>query len=466
MVRGFIMIKKLKFSTNNFFNNIRNHRLTPTKVIMWGYIIIILLGALILTLPICSRAGEYTGFLDSIFTSTSATCVTGLVVFDTYTHWSLFGQLVILCLIQTGGLGFMTLALSAVTLTKKHIGLRQRYTLKEAISAPSVGGIVKISRFIFTASITIELIGAILLSIKFIPEFGVPRGVYYSIFHSISAFCNAGFDLMGVKHPFSSLTSYSGDIWINFVICGLVVVGGLGFFVWSDIKQHKLRFSKYKLHTKMVLIVTIVLIFGAFLCIFIFEQNHTYLIDQPLWKKITMSMFHSITPRTAGFNTANLGALSGESQILTICLMLIGGSPSSTAGGLKTTTLAVMVLSIVTELRNKKEIECFKRRINQKTVMHAYSILTMYIFFFFSAAVAISAIDNISVSTSIFETASAIGTVGLSLGITPNLSAISHMVLILLMYMGRVGGLTILVAFAKPYPNTTSQMPLENITVG
>lgn len=460
------MFTKLKEKHPDYFRKLKNYKLTPTKIIMWGYVTIIIIGALILCLPICSRSGEFTNFFDAIFTSTSATCVTGLVVFDTYTHWTLFGQLIILCLIQIGGLGFMTLALSAVTLTKKHIGLRERYTLKEALAAPSVGGIVKISRFIFSTSLIIELIGAVLLSVKFIPEFGPLRGVYYSVFHSVSAFCNAGFDLMGYKEPFSSLTSYCGDVYINFVICALIIIGGLGFFVWKDIKTHKLKFSKYKLHTKIVVVVTIVLILGAFISIFIFEQNHTYLVNEPTWKKLLMSMFQAITPRTAGFNTANLSSLSDESQILTICLMLIGGSPSSTAGGIKTTTLAVMVLSIVTELRNKKDIECFKRRIDQKTVMHAYSILTMYLFFFFSAAVTISALDDISVGTSIFETASAIGTVGLSFGITPTLSTFSHMVLVLLMYMGRVGGLTILVAFAKPYPNTTSQMPLENITVG
>lgn len=442
------------------------HHLSPTKVIMWGYSLIILVGSVLLCLPVSSRSSTFTNFLDCVFTATSATCVTGLVIYDTYTHWSLFGQLVILLLIQIGGLGFMTLAISAVTLTKKHIGLRERYTMKEAISAPTVGGVVRISRFIFLTSIAIEATGALLLSIKFIPQFGIVRGIYFSIFHSISAFCNAGFDLMGIIKPFSSLATYQGSVLVNLVICFLIIIGGLGFFVWDDIRIHRFKINKYKLHTKIVLTVTSTLILIGFLSIFIFESRYTSFDNLPVKNQILVAFFQSVAPRTAGFNTIDLASISDESQILTICLMLIGGSPSSTAGGIKTTTLAVMVLSILTELRNKKHIECFNRRIDEQTVRHAYSVLTMYLFFFLSGAILISAIDGVSVSKSIFETSSAIGTVGSTLGITSQLSAISHSILILLMYVGRVGGLTILVAFAKPYPNTVSQMPLENITIG
>ena len=442
------------------------HHLSPTKVIMWGYCLIILVGSVLLCLPVSSRSSTFTNFLDCVFTATSATCVTGLVIYDTYTHWSLFGQLVILLLIQIGGLGFMTLAISAVTLTKKHIGLRERYTMKEAISAPTVGGVVRISRFIFLTSIAIEATGALLLSIKFIPQFGIVRGIYFSIFHSISAFCNAGFDLMGIIKPFSSLATYQGSVLVNLVICFLIIIGGLGFFVWDDIRIHRFKINKYKLHTKIVLTVTSTLILIGFLSIFIFESRYTSFDNLPIKNQILVAFFQSVAPRTAGFNTIDLASISDESQILTICLMLIGGSPSSTAGGIKTTTLAVMVLSILTELRNKKHIECFNRRIDEQTVRHAYSVLTMYLFFFLSGAILISAIDGVSVSKSIFETSSAIGTVGSTLGITSQLSAISHSILILLMYVGRVGGLTILVAFAKPYPNTVSQMPLENITIG
>lgn len=442
------------------------HHLSPTKVIMWGYSLIILVGSVLLCLPVSSRSSTFTNFLDCVFTATSATCVTGLVIYDTYTHWSLFGQLVILLLIQIGGLGFMTLAISAVTLTKKHIGLRERYTMKEAISAPTVGGVVRISRFIFLTSIAIEATGALLLSIKFIPQFGIVRGIYFSIFHSISAFCNAGFDLMGIIKPFSSLATYQGSVLVNLVICFLIIIGGLGFFVWDDIRIHLFKINKYKLHTKIVLTVTSTLILIGFLSIFIFESRYTSFDNLPIKNQILVAFFQSVAPRTAGFNTIDLASISDESQILTICLMLIGGSPSSTAGGIKTTTLAVMVLSILTELRNKKHIECFNRRIDEQTVRHAYSVLTMYLFFFLSGAILISAIDGVSVSKSIFETSSAIGTVGSTLGITSQLSAVSHAILILLMYVGRVGGLTILVAFAKPYPNTVSQMPLENITIG
>ena len=243
------------------------HHLSPTKVIMWGYSLIILVGSVLLCLPVSSRSSTFTNFLDCVFTATSATCVTGLVIYDTYTHWSLFGQLVILLLIQIGGLGFMTLAISAVTLTKKHIGLRERYTMKEAISAPTVGGVVRISRFIFLTSIAIEATGALLLSIKFIPQFGIVRGIYFSIFHSISAFCNAGFDLMGIIKPFSSLATYQGSVLVNLVICFLIIIGGLGFFVWDDIRIHRFKINKYKLHTKIVLTVTSTLILIGFLSI-------------------------------------------------------------------------------------------------------------------------------------------------------------------------------------------------------
>ncbi|NLL03746.1 MAG: Trk family potassium uptake protein, partial [Clostridiales bacterium] len=368
------------------------HHLSPTKVIMWGYSLIILVGSVLLCLPVSSRSSTFTNFLDCVFTATSATCVTGLVIYDTYTHWSLFGQLVILLLIQIGGLGFMTLAISAVTLTKKHIGLRERYTMKEAISAPTVGGVVRISRFIFLTSIAIEATGALLLSIKFIPQFGIVRGIYFSIFHSISAFCNAGFDLMGIIKPFSSLATYQGSVLVNLVICFLIIIGGLGFFVWDDIRIHLFKINKYKLHTKIVLTVTSTLILIGFLSIFIFESRYTSFDNLPIKNQILVAFFQSVAPRTAGFNTIDLASISDESQILTICLMLIGGSPSSTAGGIKTTTLAVMVLSILTELRNKKHIECFNRRIDEQTVRHAYSVLTMYLFFFLSGAILISAI--------------------------------------------------------------------------
>lgn len=446
----------------------RHHKakLSPVKTIVLGYVIIILTGALLLTLPISTREGIWTSFGNALFTATSATCVTGLVVFDTYTYWSVFGQIVILLLIQIGGIGFMTLAISALTFTKRKIGLRDRYTLQESVNAPQVGGIVKMTRFILLGTAIFEATGAVLLAFHFCPEFGFLKGIYFAVFHSVSAFCNAGFDLMGGNGAFSSLTSYERDPLVNLVIMALIVIGGLGFFVWRDIATNKWRFRRYRLHTKVVCVTTLALIIVPFLLMLVFESKNPNFSHFNTSEYAIGMLFQTITPRTAGFNTLDLTALSDASVLMIIFLMMIGGSPSSTAGGMKTTTLAMMVSGVFSAFRQRKTIESFHRRIGDVAHVQVISIIAMYTLLFFASGTLICAFDGVTVKEALFETASAIGTVGLTLGITPELSGASKAILIALMFFGRVGGLTLLLAFRDQQGPVPSKYPVEKITIG
>ena len=448
-------------------SKIRKHRLSPIQTIVLGYILIIVTGAILLTLPFSTRAGIHTSFGNALFTATSATCVTGLIVFDTCTYWSVFGQLVILALIQIGGIGFMTLAISALTLTKQKIGLRNRYTMQEAVNASQVGGIVRMTHFILLGTALFEGCGALLLSFKFIPQFGILKGIYYSIFHAISAFCNAGFDLMGATSgPCTSLMSFKTDPLINFTIMALIVIGGIGFFVWADIQKNKLHFKAYTMHTKVVLITTCALVIVPFLSLLLFERDNPELKGLPPLQYALAILFQTVTPRTAGFNTIDLTVLSESGIALTILLMLIGGSPSSTAGGMKTTTFAMLFANMITIFKQRKHVECCKRRLTNYTLIQIISVSSMYLFLFFFSSILVSTFDPVSMKEAMFETASAIGTVGLSLGITSTLSGASKLILIGLMFFGRVGGLTLLLAFHDHEKVTPSKYPVENITIG
>ncbi|MEG2669420.1 MAG: potassium transporter TrkG [Oscillospiraceae bacterium] len=446
--------------------SINKNSLTPTKLIAIGYCALITFGAILLMLPISCREGVMTPFKNALFTATSATCVTGLVVYDTYSHWSVFGQIVILSLIQIGGIGFMTIAISALAFTKKKIGLQQRVTMQESVAAPQVGGIVRMTKFILYGTITIEAIGAALLAFRFIPKLGFIKGIYFSVFHSISAFCNAGIDLMGIFAPSSSLTTVSSDVVINLTIAGLIAIGGLGFFVWSDIINNKHHLRRYRLHSKLVIAATFILIVAGTIIIFALEHNNVTMKDMTLPEKVLASIFQSVTPRTAGFNSLDLPKMTEASQFVMIILMLIGGSPGSTAGGIKTTTASILFLSIFTEFKKRKSIECFRRRIDDSTLRHACCILVMYLILLVGGAVLISAVDTVPIKDALYETTSAIGTVGLSLGITPTLSAFSQAILIMLMFVGRVGGITLLLAFGNRASSAPSQLPVEKINVG
>ncbi len=433
---------------------------TSSQIIIFGFAGAIILGTILLMLPISSSSGNMTAFLDALFTSTSAVCVTGLVVHDTATHWSMFGQLIILLLIQVGGLGIVTLSVSMAMLAGKKIGLMQRSTMQDAISAHKVGGIVQLTGFILKTTFLIELTGAILLSTVFCKEFGL-KGIWLGIFHSVSAFCNAGFDLMGTKAPFSSLTSYSAQPLINAVIMLLIIVGGIGFLVWEDIKTNKHHIKKYCMQTKVVLSSTLFLIIAPAIYFYFAEFNNL-----PLSERILNSLFQSVTPRTAGFNTADLTQLSGNGQMITIVLMLIGGSPGSTAGGMKTTTAAVLIFSAISVFRKKDDVECFGRRITDATLKNAAAILLMYLVLFLTGGFIISGIEKIPLMECLFEASSAIGTVGLTLGITPALGTVSRIILIGLMFFGRVGGLTLIFAALSNKQHNISKKPQERITVG
>lgn len=434
---------------------------SPFQVIIFGFLFVILMGSFLLMLPVSSQEGVSTPFLDALFTSTSAVCVTGLVIHDTATYWSNFGQFVIILLIQIGGLGVITVAGAFAIFSGRRIGLMQRSTMQEAIAAPNVGGVVRLTQFILKTALAVELLGAMLLFPVFYKEFGLIKGAWYALFHSISAFCNAGFDLMGIKAPFSSLTDYACQPVVSIVIALLIVVGGIGFVTWEDIRTNRLNLRKYRMQSKVILTVTGILILLPTIYFFFFE-----FADAPMGERSLLSLFQAITPRTAGFNTADLTAMSETGQSMIMILMLIGGSPGSTAGGMKTTTVAVLLANSFAVFRRREQSHFFNRRVPNETVTQAATIMMMYLVLFLTGGLIISRLENLPVLTCLFETASAIGTVGLSLGITPQLSWISHLILIMLMFFGRVGGLTLIFAALSNLQGNSARLPQERITVG
>jgi trk system potassium uptake protein TrkH len=441
--------------------------LSYTQIIALGFFLIIFLGATILSLPISSRTGEFTPFVDSLFTATSATCVTGLVAYDTYTHWSVFGQVIIITLIQIGGVGFMTVALTISLIARRKIGLKERNLMQEAVAAPQLAGMVKLTKFILLGTFMFEGVGAVLLAFKFCPEMGFIQGVYNAVFHSISAFCNAGFDLMGKYEQFSSLTRYSSDILVNTVIMSLIVIGGLGFFVWEDILENKINFKKYRLHTKIVLITTALLIIIPAVIIYIMETNNgASFSEKTTLDAVLSSLFQVITPRTAGFNTANLNVMTDASVLIMMILMFIGGSSGSTAGGIKTTTFAVLLMSIRATYKKENALNCFKRRLEDDILKRACTILMSYISLCAIATIIISYIDSMPLKETAFDVVSAIATVGMTLGITPDLGPISKLILAALMYFGRVGCLTMVFALSQTHESVPTQYPLEKISIG
>ena len=439
----------------------KKNRFTSFQIIILGFIAVILIGALLLMLPVSSKAGIITPFNEALFTSTSAVCVTGLVVQDTATYWSWFGQGIILVLIQIGGLGVITIAVSFALLSGRKISLMQRSVMQEAISAPKVGGIVRLTGFVLKGTFLVEFTAAFIMMPVFVKDFGA-KGIWMAIFHSISAFCNAGFDLMGTENvKYASLTSYISHPLINITIMLLIIIGGIGFLTWEDILKNKYRIKSYRMQTKVILTTSLLLIlFPAF---FFFFRDFA---DMPMQERIFSSLFQAVTPRTAGFNTADLTMMTEDGLGIVIALMLVGGSPGSTAGGMKTTTLAVLIANTLACFRRKEDAQMFGRRIENSTVKNAATIFMMYIVFFFGGAIVISAVEDLSFSTCLFETASAIGTVGLTLGITPGLGVISQIILMILMFLGRVGGLTLIYAALSGSGKKISKLPQEKMMVG
>ncbi len=435
-------------------------RLTSAQIIILGFSGVILLGALLLTLPLSSRSGDFTPFGDALFTATSAVCVTGLVVHDTATYWSGFGQGVILFLIQIGGMGVITVAASFAILSGKKISLMQRSTMQEALSAPSVGGIVRLTGFVVKTTLLLELLGAAAMAPVFCRDFGV-RGLWMALFHSVSAFCNAGFDLMGVREQFSSLTAYAAQPVVNVTVMLLIITGGIGFLTWDDLRTNRWHWHKYRMQTKVILTSTGLLLVAPAIYFF-FREFAALPLNERIWK----SLFQAVTPRTAGFNTADLTALSEPGGYITMALMLVGGSPGSTAGGMKTTTLAVLLATAAATFRRREHAAFFGRRVDTDVVRNAATIFLMYIVLFFGGALVISIAEDLPMYLCLFETASAIGTVGLTLGVTPGLGALSKLILIGLMFFGRVGGLTLIFAALSGAKKTGSKLPQEKITVG
>ena len=439
----------------------QKHRLSSFQIIISGFVGVILLGALLLMLPVSTAEGCITPFNETLFTATSAVCVTGLVVQDTGSYWSGFGQAVILALIQIGGLGVVTVAASFALLSGRKISLMQRSTMQDAISAPKVGGVVRLTQFILRGTFLIELLGAAAMLPVFCRDYGW-RGIWMAVFHSISAFCNAGFDILGTENNlYPSLTGYAGSPIINITIMLLIIIGGIGFLTWDDICEHKWHFHRYRVQSKVILVTTGFLIIMP--AAFFFFEDFSAL---PTGTQLLVSFFQSVTTRTAGFNTVALSAMSGASKGIMILLMLIGGAPGSTAGGMKTTTLGVLLANAVATFRQRDNAQFFKRRIDCNTVKTASTILTMYLTLFFGGGIFISVYEHLPLSDCLYETSSAVGTVGLTLGITPQLHIPSQIVLIILMYLGRVGGLTLIYATLSGKKAGNAKLPQEKITVG
>ena len=439
----------------------QKHRLSSFQIIISGFVGVILLGALLLMLPVSTTERCITPFNETLFTATSAVCVTGLVVQDTGSYWSGFGQAVILALIQIGGLGVVTVAASFALLSGRKISLMQRSTMQDAISAPKVGGVVRLTQFILRGTFLIELLGAAAMLPVFCRDYGW-RGIWMAVFHSISAFCNAGFDILGTENNlYPSLTGYTGSPIINITIMLLIVIGGIGFLTWDDIYRNRHHISRYRMQSKVILSYSLALIFIPAILFFFLEFQ-----DIPAGKRILVSLFQSVTTRTAGFNTADLSSMRESGQFLMILLMLVGGSPGSTAGGIKTTTLAVLISCATAVFARKDSPEMFKRRIIPDIVATAIAILFMYTSLGILCAMTLSILESLPLMPCLFEAFSALATVGLSFGITPTLSVPSKLILIAFMFIGRVGGLTIIYATMSGYKIQCGKFPQEKISVG
>jgi len=440
-------------------NNIRKE---PARFIILTFLLIIIIGGILLSLPISSKSGKFTNPIDALFTANSATCVTGLVVVDTGTHYSFFGQIVILILIQIGGLSYMTIFTFLALLLGRKIPLLDRIILKESINFFSVGGIIKLARRILFIVLIFEGVGAVILASVFVKDYGILTGLFYGIFHSVSAFCNAGFDLLG---NFISLTNYKGNILLNITVILLIITGGIGFGVISEIIDfHKSK--KLSLHTKLVLTVTAILIISGTILIFLFERNNlSTLKSLTIKEKILTSIFQAVTPRTAGFNTINIGYLNLSTLILLILFMFIGASPGGTGGGIKTSTFAIILMNIKNTIKGREGVTIYDRCVDSSTVKKSYLIFTASIFLIFLSTFLLSITEKFGLINILFEVTSAFGTVGLSTGITPYLSPFGKIIIMFTMFAGRVGILSILTSISVKKPQRT-YLPEDKVMVG
>ena len=442
----------------------RNFKLKGVQILALGFILVILVGALILTLPISTTSGESTNFLDALFTATSAVCVTGLIVVDTGTYWNMFGQTVIMILIEIGGLGFMSFTTLIAIILGKKITLRERLILQDAMNTFNIQGLVKMVKYVLVFTVSVQFFGALLFSTQFVPEYGLGKGIFYSIFHSISAFCNAGFDILG---NFSSLTSYNSNAVVILVASALIIIGGLGFTVWSELYSSK-SLKKVSLHSKMVILMTTVLVLGGTVLMFLFENNNVNTIaNMSFMDKVMNSFFASVTPRTAGFNSISTDGMTTAGQFLTIILMFIGGSPGSTAGGIKTTTIGILIVTIICVIQGREDSEVFKRRFSKDLVYKAFTLIFIGISLVIVVTMLLSYTEKGASFISLFyETVSAFGTAGLTLGLTSELSGIGKVLIMFMMYLGRVGPLTVVLSITRKKINSGIKYPEGKILIG
>ena len=441
--------------------------LNPARIVVTSFAVIILTGTLLLMLPAASRDGGSTDFLTCLFTATSASCVTGLILVDTWVHWSLFGQIVILAMIQLGGLGFMTVITLVSFALRRRIGLSERLIMVSTLNLNDMDGVVRVVRHALMGTFLFEAVGAVLLAPCFIPQYGLPGGVWRGIFHAVSAFCNAGFDLLGNNGAFTSLLSYNDQPVVLGTILCLIVIGGLGFFVWEDLLQNWRRPRALSLYTRMVLLLTGVLIAGGTVFFLAVEwDNPATLGNMPAWQKLLNGLFQSVTLRTAGFDSIGQGGLRDSSLAMSCILMLVGGSSGSTAGGLKTGTVGILLLAVRASLTGRSEVTARGRSIPQKRVLDAMTLTTMVLLLFLAGAMVISVADGEGFLPAAFETASALGTVGVTTGITPGLSTGSHLLLIALMFLGRVGIMSFSVAFLARSRPAKLKYPTAEFLVG
>ena len=442
----------------------KNIKLKGVQILTLGFILVILIGALILTLPICTTSGESTNFLDAIFTATSAVCVTGLIVVDTGTYWNMFGQTVIMILIEIGGLGFMSFTTLIAIIFGKKITLRERLILQDAMNTFNIQGLVKMVKYVLLFTVSVQFFGALLFSTQFVPEYGLKTGVFYSIFHSVSAFCNAGFDILG---EFSSLTSYNSNAVVILVASALIIIGGLGFTVWNELYTTK-SIKRLSLHAKMVILVTAVLIIGGTILMFVFEHNNpNTMAEMSVVDKIMNSFFASVTPRTAGFNSIPTDGMTTAGKFLTIILMFIGGSPGSTAGGIKTTTIGIVFITVLCVIRGREDSEVFKKRFNKDLVYRAFTLIFIGFILVVSVTMLLSYTEKgASFISLLYETVSAFGTAGLTIGLTTKLSTIGKILIIFMMYLGRVGPLTVALSLTKKKVNPGIKYPEGKILIG
>ncbi|WP_409968549.1 TrkH family potassium uptake protein [Bengtsoniella intestinalis] len=439
-------------------------RFNAMQTLTLGFAVIILVGGLLLSLPFATKSSIPLPFLDALFTATSATCVTGLALYDTFTTFTWFGQAVMLCLIQIGGLGFMTVSILVAFLLGKRIGLHQRSILMDAVGSLSLAGVVHLTRMALICTGVIEGVGTVLLAFWFVPQFGLWQGLWHSLFHAVSAYCNAGFDLMGIVSAGSSLTTVYDQVYLNLVIMALIIAGGLGFLVWNDLLSNRFAWKNLRLHSKIVLSATGILLLGGTVAFYLLEYNQAF-AGYGLGTQWLMAAFQSVSPRTAGFNTVDLNTLSPAGMLLTLVLMFIGADSASTGGGLKVNTIAILLLSTVAQLRRKRDITIFHRRLDLDSLNKAYSTAMLYSLCCILGTMVLT-LNGYSLVDSLFEAISAMGTVGLTLGITPSLPLASKLAVMAMMFIGRVGSVSVAMAMTNDKPQPKIRYLKEQILIG